>query len=161
MKARAKAEWDKQQKALKRQKVAAAASEAALQERMQGKMAKQKVEAEAHLTNTVGEWEQKVEAERNITAEVKRQAAADRSELEAQHAEAINVRDEQLLALDLEHEVWVYKLLKLRNQTTTKMYTPVQSETTQSPRLPWTSCERNMSKTSNTQLWKLGKRTRR
>ena len=106
---------------MEQQKAAAAASEAALQERMQGKMAKQKAEAEAHLTNTVGEWEQKVEAERNITAEVKRQAAADRSELEAQHAEAINVRDEQLLALDLEHEVWVYKLLKLRNQTTTKM----------------------------------------
>ena len=156
MKARAKAEWDKQQKALKRQKAAAAASEAALQERMEGEMAKQKADAEAHLTNTVREWEQNVEAERTITAEVKRQAAADRSELQAQHAQAINARDEQLLALDLEHEVWLYKLLKLRDQTTTKMQPPVQP-----PRLPWTSCERNMSKTSNIQLWKLGKRTRR
>ena len=60
MKARAKAEWDKQQKALKKQKAAAAASQAALQERMQGKMAKQKADAEAHLSKTVREWEQKV-----------------------------------------------------------------------------------------------------
>ena len=45
---------------MQQQKVAAAASEAALQERMEGEMSKQKAEAEGHLAKTVGEWEQKV-----------------------------------------------------------------------------------------------------
>lgn len=105
IKQRAKEEWDRQENELKKQKIEAAASEAALQKRMEGEMRKQKAEAEDHLAKTVGEWAQRVAAERTNTAEVKRKAAADRSELENQHALALRARDEQLVELDLQHEV--------------------------------------------------------
>ena len=107
MKKRAKAEWDRQENELKQQKAAAAASEAALQERMERKMAEQQVAAELLLNTTVGEWEQKVEAERDVTAEVRFQAQTEKSELQAQHVKEIEAKDEQLLALDLQHEVCV------------------------------------------------------
>ena len=105
IKQKAKEEWDRQENELKKQKLEAAASEAALQKHMEGEMSKQKAEAEGHLAKTVKEWEQKVEAERNITTEVKLKAAADKSELESQHAEDLKARDEQLIELDLQHEV--------------------------------------------------------
>lgn len=72
-------------------------------------MTKQQAAAEALLKKTTQEWEQKVEAEKNVTEEVKKQAIVDRSELQAQHEKAIKAMDEQLLAIDLKHEVGLQK----------------------------------------------------
>ena len=55
---------------MQEQKVAAAASEAALQERMEGEMTKHKAEAKAHLAETVRGWEDTVRIEAKFVLEI-------------------------------------------------------------------------------------------
>ena len=55
---------------MQEQKAAAAASEAALQERMEGEMTKQKAEAKAHLAETVRDWEDTVRVDAEFVLEI-------------------------------------------------------------------------------------------
>ena len=55
---------------MQEQKAAAAASEAALQERMEGEMTKHKAEAKAHLAETVRDWEDTVRVDAEFVPEI-------------------------------------------------------------------------------------------